>query len=52
MTNDQLKNRLAYLKKKRRKLVSECRKAGKELPAEYKQLTHDIMVCEMNLADE
>jgi hypothetical protein len=52
MTTQQTKNRLAYLKKKRRKLITECRKAGKALPAEYQTLTHDIMVCEMNLADE
>ena len=49
----QTKNRLAYLKRKRRKLLTECRNAGVELTAEYKQLTHDITVCELNLmADE
>ena len=51
-TREQLKNRLSYLRRKRRSLISECRKAGIELPAEYKTLTHDIVVCEMNLMGE
>ena len=53
MTQQQTKNRLAYLKRKRRAMISECRKTGKQLPEEYKTLTHDITVCEINLmADE
>ena len=48
MKREQTKNRLAYLRKKRRKLVSECKKSG-QLPEEYKILTHDITVCEINL---
>ena len=51
MTLQQTKNRLAYLRKKRRNLISECRKAGKSLPAEYKTLTHDITMCELNLTE-
>ena len=53
MTRKQTKNRLAYLRKKRRKLISECKKLGQSLPEEYKKLTHEITVCELNLmADE
>ena len=53
MKREQTKNRLSYLRKKRRKLISECKKSGQSLPEEYKKLTHDITMCELNLmADE
>lgn len=48
-TRNQLKNKLSYIKKKRRALLKECVKSGKPLPEEYKSLTHDIVVCEINL---
>ncbi len=49
-TKGQLKNRLFYIKRKRRALLKECIKAGVPLPEEYKSLTHDIVVCEINLS--
>ena len=50
-TKEQLKNKLSYIKKKRRALLKECRKSGQLLTEEYKTITHDICVCEMNLLD-
>ncbi len=49
-TKGQLKNRLFYIKRKRRALLKECIKSGVPLPEEYKSLTHDIVVCEINLS--
>lgn len=49
-TKNQLKNKLSYIKKKRRALLKECVKSGAHLPEEYKSLTHDIVMCEINLS--
>ena len=49
-TKNQLRNKLSYIKKKRRALLKECVKSGKPLPEEYKHLTHDIVMCEINLS--
>ena len=49
-TKGQLKNRLFYIKRKRRALIKECIKSGVPLPEEYKSLTHDIVMCEINLS--
>lgn len=49
-TKKQLKNKLSYIKRKRRALLKECIKSGEPLPEEYKSLTHDIVMCEINLS--
>ena len=49
-TKEQLKNKLSYIKRKRRALLKECIKSGVPLPEEYKSLTHDIVMCEINLS--
>ena len=49
-TKRQLKNKLSYIKRKRRALLKECIKSGEPLPEEYKSLTHDIVMCEINLS--
>ena len=49
-TKGQLKNKLSYIKRKRRNLLKECIKSGIPLPEEYKSLTHDIVVCEIKLS--
>ena len=45
-----IKNKLFYIKRKRRALLKECIKSGGPLPEEYKSLTHDIVMCEINLS--
>ncbi len=49
-SKEQLKNKLSYIKRKRRALLKECIKSGGPLPEEYKSLTHDIVMCEINLS--
>ena len=49
-TKGQLKSKLSYIRRKRRILLKECVKSGVPLPEEYKSLTHDIVVCEINLS--
>ena len=49
-TKGQLKNKLSYIRRKRRTLLKECIKSGIPLPEEYKSLTHDIVMCEINLS--
>lgn len=49
-TKKQLKNKLSYIRRKRRALLKKCIKLGEPLPEEYKSLTHDIVMCEINLS--
>ena len=49
-TKNQLRNKLSYIKRKRRVLLKECIKSGTPLPEEYKSLTHDIVMREINLS--